>query len=414
MTTYYEPGDVNITQLEIKSKSSGGVITPLDQLKSFAVYEDMTQPTMYAEFEFHDAINLLNDLPIVGEEQITLEIKTPGTQPTKYTFDVVDVQGQTVDDNNRMRKYILRAVSSEHLLNSFTNIKHSYRGTIDGMVNNILTEYLKTTKPFSFDACKGSQRILIPYQPPFVAIDMLRKRAVHPRYQTSAYVFFENQDGFNFKSIEQLIEDGKGDIGSRIFNFSNDVQSDKTSEARSFRTILEYQHLTQMDTNQAINSGSLNTLVRSFDFIKKSVSNLEVKFEEKSATFMKSDSKSTDQLSATTVQKYGQKPAVTYFMPKDSSAEDTFIADTVGQRIMYTSFLNQQAVRIMVHGDTTLKVGLSIELNLPEPRGMTNRAVPQKFTRGRYLIKALRHSIKTGSKTKHSIVIDCVKMGYVV
>ena len=408
----YEQGDVKVTLLEIKSRANGGKIQVLDQVKGVFIYEDMTQPTMMAEFKFDDRINLLHDLPIVGEEDITIEFVTPGLRPVTMTFQTTSLEGLAVQDNVKGHVYTIKAVSKEHFVSARNNIRHSFRGTIDEMVDNIITTYMESSKPREIDPCKGNQTMVVPFLPPLVAIDMLRKRAVHSSYPSSAFVFFENQDGFNFKCLESFLS--KKDPGTRIFNYADDTTSDSTAEARSFRTILEYEDVSRVDTNLRIEMGGLYAKVRSYDFIKKKTDTIDVKYDEKFPGFEKSDSKNKDQITSSTLKEHGQDPATQYFVPRDSSANENYIPDMIGQRMMFTSFMNQQTIRVLINGDSALKVGQIIELNLPEPTGTTGRKKEMKLTSGLYLIKTLCHIITIGGKNKHNISMDCVKLGYSV
>lgn len=408
----YEAGDVKVIGVEVTSRSSGGKINLIDQLASVFIYEDMTQPSMVAELLIQDNINIIHDLPIIGEEDVVIEFGTPGLKPIKLTFQTTAVENKTIQDNNKGVLYTLKVVSKEHFVSSRNNIKHSFTGTIDQMVATIVGTYLETSKPIDVDPCKGNQTIVIPFQPTFQAIDMLRKRAVHANYPSSAFVFYENQDGYNFKCLETLIS--KRDPGTRKFNYQADVTSDKETEARSYRTIIDYADITQIDTNRKVTMGGLHTRVRSYDFIKKKVEEVEVKYEDKFPGFQKSDGKSRDQITGTMIREHGNKPALVYFIPRNTKAPENYLPDMVGQRIMYTTFLNQQTVRVLVHGDSSLKVGQVIELDLPESVGTTGRNKDKKYTGGLFLIKTLCHIITFGTKSKHQISMDCVKMGYSV
>lgn len=405
----YEQGDVKINLVEIKSRTNGGKVQLLDQVKGILIYEDMTQPTMMAELKLDDNINILHDLPIVGEEDITIEFVTPGLRPVTLTFQTTTVEGLAIQDNNKGQVYTIKAVSKEHFANARNNIRHSFTGTIDDMVDNILNNYLETSKPREIDRCKGNQTIVIPFQPPLVAIDMLRKRAVHASYPSSSFVFFENQDGFNFKCLESML--AVKDAGTRIFNYSNDVTSDNTAEARSFRSIIEYEDISTVDTNEKIQMGGLYARVISYDFIKKKTNITEVKYQEKIEGFEKSDKKSGNQVTGNLLKEHGSSPAANYFVPRDSSAAENYLPDMIGQRMMFTAFLNQRTIRLLINGDSALKVGQVIELNLPEPVGTTGRNKEMKMSSGLYLIKALCHVITLGGKNKHQISMDCVKMG---
>jgi hypothetical protein len=73
--------------------------------------------------------------------------------------------------------------------------------------------------------------------------------------------------------------------------------------------------------------------------------------------------------------------------------------------------LNSEVTRVLIHGDTGLKVGDLVSLLLPSPTGTTDRKKDDQLSSGNYLIIRLRHIITTGTKPKHQIAFDCVKMG---
>lgn len=201
--TNYEVGDTIIKDITLSNKNTKAQINPSDQITSIDIYEDFNSPTLYAEISFDDRIGLINDFPIIGEELFEITFQTPGlSYPTTYkfnTFAVSDVQQQM---NGKGYTYTLKCVSKEQLTQSNINISHSYNETINNIVDNIFNTFLKTEKILNIDPCKGNETIVFPKVTPFVAIDIIKKRAVHPKYLSSSFVFFENQDGFNFKCIE--------------------------------------------------------------------------------------------------------------------------------------------------------------------------------------------------------------------
>ena len=245
------------------NKNTKAQINPSDQITSIDIYEDFNSPTLYAEISFDDRIGLINDFPIIGEELFEITFQTPGlSYPTTYkfnTFAVSDVQQQM---NGKGYTYTLKCVSKEQLTQSNINISHSYNETINDIVDNIFNTFLKTEKIVNIDPCKGNETIVFPKVTPFVAIDIIRKRAVHPKYLSSSFVFFENQDGFNFKCIEQMMEDGKEKIGSKKFYYFSNGQKDKNTEALMFRSIIEYENIGRTDLTdliQKFNSGLITT-----------------------------------------------------------------------------------------------------------------------------------------------------------
>ena len=61
MSKIVEPGDVLIKRVELSNKNFGASMNPLAQLIGIDIWEDMSKPTMYAEFTFQDNLNLLQN-----------------------------------------------------------------------------------------------------------------------------------------------------------------------------------------------------------------------------------------------------------------------------------------------------------------------------------------------------------------
>ena len=408
----YEVGDVVINNITISNKNTKAEINPSEQIVSIDIYEDFNSPSLYAEILFDDKIGLLNDFPIIGEELFEITFQTPGlSYPTTYkfnTFAISDVQQQM---NGRGYTYILRCVSREQLTQSNVNIVHSYNETINDIVNNIFTRYLKTDKIVDIDPCKGNETIVFPKVTPFVAIDIIRKRAVHPKYVSSSFVFFENQDGFNFKCIEQMMEDGKAKIGSKKFYYFSNGQKDKNSEALMFRSIIEYENIGRTDLTDMIQQGGIKNRVKTFDIFSKKVSDVTFDMTQEFSQMVGSDKKNTLNISESMIKDFANEPTFNFFIPKDTNRKENFLENMMGARLAYQQLFNSNFVRAYIPGDSSIKAGDVIELNLPKASGTTEAKGTDDLVDGNYIVTRLRHNITTVGKTKHYISLDCNKVG---
>lgn len=412
MSKIIEPGDVRIKSFTLSNDSIKASINPISQLVAFDVYEDMTKPTVYATFFFEDGIGLKEKFPIIGEETITVEFETPGiSKPTSYKFRCFEIGSVEKDPNGKGVTYVLRCVSVEHLYNGSSAIKQSYDGNISDMVPNILQRYLNSKKDIIIDETKGIQTIVVPRLNPLQTIDMLRQRAVSKEYPSSSYVFFENQSGFNFKTIEGLIKEGKKTIGSREFNAQQNSTGNKEAEARSYRTILDYINLSSADGNKKAAEGMFKAVTKTFDISSKSLTESKFDVQDVFNKFQKiTDGKqipNTDKF----IEEFGSGVPKQFFVPKDTTRLDNFIDSAIATRNSFAVMLNSEFVRVFVHGDSGLKAGDLVTLNLPSPTGTTDKKKNDKMDSGNYLIVRLRHMITAGSKSKHQISFDCVKMG---
>jgi hypothetical protein len=408
----YEVGDVNVKRLVIySSKSIGASIVPLDQMVSLDIWEDMSKPTMYATLTLLDTLGLIEKFPLIGEETVEIEIQTPGlAAPVKYTFKCFEISNLQRLANGKGMSYTLRCVSDEHLRNAGTMVRESMSNVISNMVPYILQKHIQTTKPIIADQTKGIQTIVFPRLAPLQAIDMLRLRAVSKDYTSSAYVFFENQSGFNFKTVEGLYKDGLASIGSRIFNMNQNALAEKQSLANSFRTIQSHQVIRKSDAMRKLAQGAFGSVTRVFDVNTKSFETINYDFDTAFSSFQTTAKKT---LSNTTewLNEYSKGVQRQFFGVKDTSRPDTFITDAIGIRNSFVELLNDDVTRILIHGDTGLKVGDVISLNIPQVDGLTSRKKPDVFMSSNYLVIRLRHMISFNVKTTHEIVLDCVKMG---
>lgn len=414
MSKIVEPGDINIKSIKLFNEKLKAEFNPLDQLLGIDIYEDMSKPTMYATLLFNDNIGILSNFPIIGEERIEIEVQSPGvTKATVFKFRSFEVTNVQPDANGKGQTFVLRCVSEEHLYNGSSLVVESFNDIISNMVPVLVgnPKFLKSSKDIIIDQTKGIQAIPFPKISPLQAIDMLRKRAVSKDYPSSAYVFFENQSGFNFKTIEGLIKDNKPFIGSRVFNAQQNVMANKENEALAYRTILSHQTIARADSNRKAAMGVYKAVTKTFDLATKQIGSADFDLTKTFSTLQKpGDSK---QLPNTTefVNQFASGRPRQFFTPRDTTRPDTFMDAAIAARNSYSTLLNSDVTRILIHGETGLKVGDLVTLNLPEPTGTTDRKKSDLMTSGNYMIIRLRHMISISSKSKHQISFDCVKMG---
>lgn len=413
MSSVVEPGDVYIKQFQIANKNFNSAMSPLGQLLGADIWEDMSKPTMYAEFTFQDNLNLLQNFPIIGEEDITIEIQTPGiAKSTTFKFRTFEVTNVQRDYSGRGVTYTVRCVSDEHLRAGSSLVRESQTDIISNMVPVILNKYVDSTKSFIVDETKGIQTIAFPKINPFKAIDMIRQRAVSKQYAASSYVFFENQSGFNFKTIEGLIKEGKQSIGSRQFNYQQNPMGSKTAQANSFRTIKRFENISRGDGNKKASLGIYKAVTKTFDINTKSFETKDFSLKDVFNNLQKpAEGKSQIPNSDDFIKQYGEGVPRQFFSIKDTTRPDNFIDTAIAIRNSYTQLLNTDVTRLLIHGDSGLKVGDLINLEFPDPTGTTDRKQPDSMISGNYLIVRLRHMITQSTRSKHEISLDCVKMG---
>lgn len=411
---FSEPGDVKITRLVLFNKDRSVKLVLLPQLISVSVYEDLQSPVLYAEIELIDAVNIIQSFPIVGEEFIELEFVTPGLPLSAvYEFAVVSADNNKADQNAQHSTYTLKCVSVEQLKSAAKMVQISGKGTYSDIVKDILTRELETDKAIYVEPTRGLMGSVIPKLKPLAAIDYMRQMAISTQTTTSAFVFFENQLGFQFRTIESLIQQGQAKP-LKQFKYVADVMSTPEGAANSQRNIIKYEIISRTDTVDKIQAGILNNVVQGYDMISKGIRETAHNIAEDIKSFVTTDKKARAPLSQQQFQDYGQQAADTFFMPFDSSKGNIYRDLSFAARRAYTSLLTQNVTRILVHGDSALVAGDVIDIDLPKVASDTGRKKPDAFVSGKYLITRMRHIIVNDVKAKHMIAADVIKVGYTV
>jgi hypothetical protein len=155
----------------------------------------------------------------------------------------------------RSKAYILVAASPEVVRNKTNQVTKAYNTNVSKMVEDIIKQYLKTKKKIDVQDTRGIQKIIVPSIQPFDAITMLRKRAISIDDKSSSYVFFENSQGFHFKTLEKLFTDGK--VGDRVFTNNPTIHIDKT--APEFRNVINFEQPEQINVVDRLDGGGLST-----------------------------------------------------------------------------------------------------------------------------------------------------------
>lgn len=410
----YEPGDIKIISIKLTNTDKSASVDIRAQTMSLSIFEDMEEPTVYAELMMVDSANLVKDFPIIGEEEIEIVFVTPGRdKTTKYNLRTFSVEGTVNNPTGKAAAYTLKCVSTEHFINAVQQVDKSYNNTVAEMVADILVNEIQTKKPILIEATRGLIPIAIPLMNPLQAIDFLRQKAVSKRASGGVFVFFENQHGINFSSIEKLIEDGSKTVASRVFTYNPDTISDKKRAAFAFRNLQRFEHLSKFDTIDKLSGGMFKNTVRSFDMLSREFAETNFELDKQAHKFETGEKKTKLPNTQKTVTEAGRGQPYYMFTPRDSSKGNDFISDLIGYRQSFVKLFNQNVTRCMAYGDNYLSVGDMIELNLPDTSGTTEKKSGDVRYSGKYLITKLRHVItQEDKKFKHNISFDCNKIGF--
>jgi hypothetical protein len=381
--------------------SDGQQVTGLQNLLvSFNLYEDLFSPYMSGDFDFPDAHDVLTSYKFHGNEYLYLELDKPTlNKPIKKYFRIYKVSNRT-QTTQSLQTYRMHFCSEELILSTQILLRKSYKGMlISAMVKDVLNNVLQVdpskTKDGIFTDTSGNFNIIVPKMQPLEAASWLTTRA-YADSQT-LFFFFENRDGYNFTSYENLIkippyttyfrapkvtvEPGDNFRSYNFINVTHDFDIMKTNRFGGFATSL---YVYDILSRQYVKNTLASPTLGSGSFLNKNpIVNLSLNRFNKSL--------------------YDSVDSMQKFYPTTDS-------DPNGNPLHPERFLNQHAIKlaqlnnlkitIVVPLDPLLKVGQVISLEIPkmtpQEEGGENF---DKLKSGNYLISSVRHGISGDAAT---------------
>ena len=371
--------------------SGGDVINVRKMFLSLDLYEDIFSPCMTATLLLADAQDLLSNFRFHGNEFIEIELDKPSMDaPIKKVFRVYKIANKTASIN--LQNYTMYLASEEMIISPQMLISKSYKGlTIKQMIEDILKNHLSVldSKISTMSETNGNYDLIIPRMSALEAIQWLSTRAYSDK--SSLYMFFENRDGYNFVSYEDLLKRPTYASYSRIVKTDDDP-------AKNMQTFTSLNFIEEFDLIKAIRYGSFSSSINILDIITKSFDTFNfssVEFKNKGILNKEvpmSGFRNRKQKSFYDTYENMQK----FVMVTDSdptnnpTTPENWLAQTsskLGQLHLYKMVGT-------VPGDPMLKAGITIDVEiqnfLPQEDGTS---ALNKVRSGRYLVSAVHHKI---------------------
>ena len=478
-TELKSPGVPIIKQM-LMTFASGATLDIRTQMLGLTIFEDIFAPVLQGEITLLDNIGLFDHMPISGNEKLTVQFYSYGYSPdndnTNFiwrTFDILNVSNVSYP-NDYSKKYTLVFASPELKLNEMTKISKAWQNaSISKVISSIMTESLlfpsvTNTNPIEYTfrspflTSKDVEQdymnlslsnavelfvektkyeepyITLPYMKPFDAIKWLATRAVRncggrvPNNVSANFLFFENKRGFQFVSLNTLMENKLGAVPIFYFgdakenlerpwqmnriesmhiednynildNINNGVYSSRLYTYEMSTGLLveqDFDYLKQFPQNESVDRSSANGKTTDFPTIAvhNGVNPLTTAFESKRMVVPVSHIRGRDNTTAAGSTRFN-----------DASLQvgcETYLQARMSQLSKLTDF----RITIVVPGQSEHKVGDIVELDLQQwgyKDGSYDISMsPHRYLSGNYLITSITHQL---TNTSYKMIIELAK-----
>jgi hypothetical protein len=442
-------GSVDIVELKIIG-SSGTIIDLKDFLVELNIYEDIFASTVYGDIVLSDSRNIIELLPIIGEEYINVHFKTPSFEKIgaviKKTFRVYRLTNRKIVRDNNTQIFTLHFASTEMFYDMVLPIYRSLEGNIGELAFDIFELYLKSARnieipatddSFKSDESKSSEifvsetknniKFVSPGWTPLKIINWLATKAIPKEDSKSKdFLFFETTKQFYFTSMEKIFKDANENnniLDTYTYSASNLREDDGSKDlSREIAIANEIEMIESTDYVKNYTNGYLANRLITLDVFNKKyeVTDYDYVDDYKNLYHTAGDGAKTKPL----FDVDGERSALSNisFYPVNprlfQTSKTDYFQDNISENMKFihgnrrSSLLGLTNVKLNITcpGRTDAEVGRMINFKFPKlgPSSAEDSAKDKLDTAysGMYLITAIHHRV---TPQEHTLVMEIVK-----
>lgn len=377
--------------------STGQAINLIGVMLELNLYESIFNACMTGDLLVGDGGDMISSLQLHGNEFLTVRIDKPSLNQTlQKVFRIYKISNRSIGPN-ALQNYTFHFCSEELFLSTQYLISKSYKGlTITKMVQDILLNKLNVDpkKIAMVSQSVGNFDLIVPKMQPLQAIEWLAPKAYTPN--GNLFFFYENRDGYNFASYEDLLKLPVYATYSRAMKVDNDP-------AKNIRGYNSFQIVEDFDVIKATRMGAYSASLISFDVVNRSRALTNLTWAQPNKVLLNKELPIND-----LKNRFGQKltdageAMLKYVVSSDSdpTGNPAQMENWVPQTISRLGQLNTFKAVMIIPGDIVLKSGMVVRVNIPKMEIQSKAAPAQDPQRsGQFLVSKVHHNFKLDIST---------------
>lgn len=411
MSTSVRDGQFTLLSLTM---SQAGKVVDLTKIAVRAdIYESILVPGVFIELAVNDARGQFASA-MHHEEELCVSFTTyTDAEPIHYRFKITEVNPAKQTPDNKAIVYVISGASKEFVESqdtkylspekAFQRKKIEPAKAIAGML-----DILGSDKTVFVENTIGTRTETSAGMWPFKFIKNVVDRAKSEKWSGGAFVFFENNRGYHFKTLQSLIEEGVRNIGDKFFIHTSLANADTTSAG--WRNIIAFKLIQKGNLTAAQMASAFNKRVIGVD--RKTGKQIEYRNKPGGAEnpVMNESALST---SAEAVNKRGAENAQVETLFIDTGEDGDYVLEKKAALPAFLSKFFTVLAHITIYGDSTITVGDVITCAMSKPTGLPNEAKTEEdpATSGNYMVMKCRHILIFGDSPLYFQALEIAKDG---
>ena len=387
-------------------------------IRDINYFEDILSPCCTMSITVDLGSRLVNALPIRGGEKVVIKLMTATGEFDRdgdKAFYVKKIENYASDGIKET--FTMQLISREGLTNETTRCERKYQKlTIDQHVTSILKDVLRTNnyETKNIEKTSNTYSFIGNQKKPFYILSWLLPKGIPVAGKSGAngakatgvagYFFYENSEGFNYKSVEKLVGGiDKTNQPVAEYSYSNVIEHNKISVEYK---ILDYKMNKNIDLLSSLRTGMYSNVTFFYD-----------PYEYKT-DFYQYDLK--DEI----LDKLGEQDEIDVpggfesapsrilvrtadrgvLDPNDIAADSGRDNADMAKSFARYNLLFTQSINMVVPCNIRLKVGDVIAARFPRVTG-SEKSEKDSEQSGKYLIKSLRHHFEGNANVTYLSLI---------
>ena len=430
-------GQIKIEHLKLIG-SNNTTFDLIEFLVEVNVYEDIFSNFLYGDMVISDSRNLVEKVPILGEELLIAKFTTPSFPSSiEKTFKVYALENRKIVRDNNTQLFTLKFASQEQFIDMSVPLYLPFEGKGHEIVADIYDQYLSLPRKYVFEQnqlkedenitpldvltlTSNSMKFISPGWSPSKCINWIASNSVPEEGVAKNFLFFETNKSFVFTTIENIFRsalEADNLIGTYTYSpagLSKQLWKSSEKNRINYFQIESLSMANGVDSARAITGGHLANRNIALDIVNKSYKVTDYDhtegYFEQYHTSGKGKEKTVPVWSKdilpnplTHISVRTTNPFL--FGGTTKSANDVY-SDVKGNRLSSLQDLDTIRLNLTVPGRTDVEVGRMLYIKYPALGQQSESESQDTLYSGHYLVTAIHHKI---NRSEHNMTMEVVK-----
>lgn len=420
------PLEIKVTDFYLQKFNGSDKLSIFPQFVELSIFQSIFQPNVKAQALINDSIGLFANYPLTGEEIVTIQyeqLNGAGSSlatEREFKFIISGIKNIVADDRARSLMYQIDLVSVEFLQNTRKYVSHAYNDLVEDMAEQVYTEYVATPtqekfasfgckqKPFKKEESLKVRSLVVPNLRPINAMQWLIRHAIAKDPDNYfLYLFYEDTVGYNFVTLQKLIEDARNNYETLKNNKYKYVSDSESSALISKGTDQDLRLISNIVNNKRFSSvekimgGYYQNELFEISLLQKSYNSTPSELQAPDSAKFKLGQyalNNSDYVNYVKNQQEGTEYSnrVRYTINNYDDSTQPFYRSKFGNATRYLYALNQIDLSITVPANMDIKAGDIIYCEIPEVHGFNN-VETDKYLVGLFLVAEVKQVLSFGN-----------------